>query len=74
MPALTGVCTMCVCVCVCQVMAHFQCAALPLTQIKSGYLCVTLTASAVCIFICLCVCVCLRNMPLVAFDKSVNAA
>lgn len=42
-PALTGVCTMCVCECVCKLMAHFQLAALPLTQIKSGYLCLTLT-------------------------------
>lgn len=33
-----------------QIMARFQHAALPLTQIRSSYLCLTLTASDVCIF------------------------
>lgn len=65
MPTLTGVCVCYVCVyvrvCVCQVMAQFQCAALPLTQIKSGYLCLTLTTSVVCniaVHMCMCVFIC----------------
>lgn len=68
-----GVCA-CVCVCVCKVIPHFQhAAALPLTQIKSSYLCLTLTAIVLrgnvfkCVGVCVCMYVCVCAWCMLSF-------
>lgn len=62
--ASTDRCVYYACVYVCELMAHFQLAALSLTQIKSGYLCLTLTvvlSADFSTYVCICVCACFAD-------------